>query len=114
MLKSRMQAFDTVQPLFIAAELSADRAAADAATCIAEMLRARARANLPLTVGTELLDKLVLALNANVNARKLFIEAHQLTPEVIRELGLERMFGDVSPCPPTDRPNRVLQLSQAA
>ena len=103
MLKTRKQAFDTIQPLFQAAELSTDRAAADAATCIAEMLRVRLEANLPISLGTEMLDKLVLALNANVNARKLFIEAHELTPEIIKQLGLERMFGDGSPCPPTFR-----------
>lgn len=103
MLKKRTEAFHTIQPLFRAAELSTDQAAADAATCIAEMLRVRAEANLPINVGTDMLDKLVLALNANVNARKLFIEAHELTPEIVRQLGLERMFGDGSPCPPTFR-----------
>jgi len=103
MLKKRTEAFQTIQPLFRAAELSTDLAAADAATCIAEMLRARIDANLPITLGTDMLDKLVAALNSNVTARRLFIEAHALTPEVIRQMGLERMFGDGSPCPPTDR-----------
>lgn len=99
MLRKRKEAFETIQPLFQAAETSTDLAAADAATCIAEMLKVRARANLPLGVGTDMLDKLVAALAANVEARKLFIEAHGLTPAVVRELGLERMFGDESPCP---------------
>lgn len=103
MLRQRKQAFETIHPLFRAAELSTDRAAADSATCIAEMLRVRIEADLPITVGTDLLDKLVDALNSNVQARRLFIEAHALTPEVIKKLGLERMFGDGSPCPPTDR-----------
>lgn len=102
MLKKRKDAFETIQPLFQAAETSTDLAAADAATCIAEMLRVRARANLPLGVGTDMLDKLVGALSANVAARRLFIEAHALTPAVIKELGLERMFGDESPCPKTE------------
>lgn len=110
MLKQRTEAFHTIQPLFRAAELSTDQAAADAATCIAEMLRVRSHANLPLGIGTEMLDKLVLALNANVNARKLFIEAHELTPDVIRQLGLERMFGDGSPCPPTFRQTGALTI----
>lgn len=105
MLKQRKDAFHTIQPLFLAAEHAADRAAADAATCIAEMLRVRADANLPLSAGTDMLDKLVEALAANVSARKAFIEAHALTPELIRELGLERMFGDISPCPRTGRTN---------
>jgi hypothetical protein len=104
MLKTRMKAFETVQPLFRAAELSTDQAAADAATCIAEMLRARIDGNLPIHVGTSMFDKLVEAFNTNVSSRKLLIEAHALTPELVKELGLERMFGDVSPCPPTDRP----------
>lgn len=52
-----------------------------------------------------MLDKLVEALAANVSARKAFIEAHGLTPELIMELGLERMFGDISPCPRTERAN---------
>ncbi len=102
MLKKRKEAFETVQPLFQAAETSADLAAADAAICIAEMLKVRADANLPLGVGTDMLDKLVAALTANVTARRLFIEAHALTPAVVRELGLERMFGDESPCPKTE------------
>ena len=71
MLKKRKSAFETVQPLFVAAELSTDKAAADAATCIAEMLRVRAEAALPIGTGTEMLDKLVSALNANVAARKV-------------------------------------------
>lgn len=103
MLKKRTEAFHTIQPLFQAAELSADRAAADAATCIAQMLRVREEANLPITIGLDMLDKLVLALKANVTARRHFIEAHGLTPDLIKELGLERMFGDGSPCPPTFR-----------
>jgi|GEM_PF-3090730 len=102
MLKKRKEAFETIQPLFQAAETSTDLAAAEAATCIAEMLRVRAEANLPLGVGADMLDKLVAALTANVVARRLFIEAHALTPAVIRELGLERMFGDESPCPKTE------------
>jgi hypothetical protein len=110
MLKSRKKAFETVQPLFRAAELSTDQAAADAATCLAEMLKARIEANLPIGAGTEMLDKVLLALNANVSARKLFIEAHELTPELVKELGLERMFGDVSPCPPTDMPRAELTI----
>jgi hypothetical protein len=118
-LRKRKQAFETIQPLFRAAEVSTDQAAADAATCIAEMLRARIEANLPIGAGREMLDKVLLALNANVRARSLFIEAHELTPELIKEIGLERMFGDVSPCPPTDRPHRqhalkVVPASSAA
>ena len=118
MLKKRTQAFDTIPPVFRAAELSTDQAAADAATCIAEMLRTRIEANLPITIGTDMLDKLVAALNANVSARRLFIEAHALTPEIVKQLGLERMFGDGSPCPPTDERlrgvARVVPLSSVA
>lgn len=110
MLKKRTEAFHTIQPLFVTAELSADRAATDAATCIAEMLRVRAEANLPSAVGLDMLDKLVLALGANVSARRHFIEAHGLTPEVIRQLGLERMFGDGSPCPRTFRQTGELSV----
>jgi len=110
MLNKRKRAFETVQPLFQAAEQSVDRAAADAATCIAEMLRVRRDANLPIGVGTEMLDKLVLALNANVSARKLFLEAHELAPEIVKQIGLERMFGDGSPCPPTFRQTGALTI----
>lgn len=110
MLNKRKRAFETIQPLFQAAEQSADRAAADAAACIAEMLRVRQDANLPIGVGTEMLDKLLSALNANVSARKLFIEAHELTPEIVKQLGLERMFGDGSPCPPTFRQTGALTI----
>lgn len=116
MLNQRKQAFETIQPLFQAAEVATDRAAADAATCIAQMLRVRIEANLPLGAGIEMLDKLLAALNANVSARKLFIEAHALTPELVKELGLERMFGDGSPCPPTHRQMGALSIvpSEAA
>lgn len=117
MLKKRKEAFETIQPLFQAAETSTDLAAADAATCIAEMLKVRVRANLPLGVGTDMLDKLVAALAANVAARRLFIEAHGLTPAVVRELGLERMFGDLSPCPKAaflHGPGEVVTIGRAA
>ncbi|MGN6690925.1 MAG: hypothetical protein ACTHJU_08295 [Sphingopyxis sp.] len=101
MLQKRKAAFDAVQPLFQAAEASADRAAADAATCIAEMLRVREEAGLPMSAGTDMLDKLVVALNHNVTARKSFIEAHAMTPALVKEIGLERAFGDIHPCPRT-------------
>ncbi|MBW8910322.1 MAG: hypothetical protein JF564_00095 [Sphingomonas sp.] len=101
MFKKRKEAFETIRPLFRAAEMSTDTAAADAATCIARMLTVRSETNLPIQVGMEMLDKLVAALNANVSARRLFIEAHALTPALVKELGLERMFGDESPCPKT-------------
>lgn len=117
MLKQRKEAFHTIQPLFQAAENATDRAAADNAICIAEMLRVRIEANLPIAAGTEMLDKLVEALTANVSARKAFIEAHALTPQLIKELGLERMFGDISPCPPTRHANGsadVVPIASAA
>lgn len=116
MRKKRIEAFETIQPLFRAAEASTDRAAADAATCIAEMLRTRLGANLPIGTGTEMLDKLLSALTASVAARKLFIEAHELTPAVLKQIGLEQMFGDGSPCPPTDREMglAVVPISAAA
>ena len=104
MLLKRKAAFDAVQPLFQAAEASADRAAADAASCIAEMLRVREVAGLPMSAGTDMLDKLVVALNHNVNARRSFIEAHAMTPALVKEIGLEKSFGDIHPCPRTQRP----------
>lgn len=110
MLQKRKAAFDAVQPLFQAAEASADRAAADAATCIAEMLRVREAAGLPMSAGTDMLDKLVVALNHNVTARKSFIEAHAMTPALVKEIGLERAFGDIHPCPRTNRPSADLTV----
>lgn len=110
MLQKRKAAFDAVQPLFQAAEASADRAAADAATCIAEMLRVREEAGLPMSAGTDMLDKLVVALNHNVTARKSFIEAHAMTPALVKEIGLEKAFGDASPCPRTRQPNGQLTI----
>ena len=110
MLRQRKQAFETIQPLFVAWEESNDLAAADGATCIAEMLRTRIQTGLPIGIGRDMFDKLVDALNANVGARKLLIEAHALTPELVKELGLERMFGDVFPCPPTDGKKAALTV----
>lgn len=110
MLLKRKAAFDAVQPLFQAAEASADRAATDSATCIAEMLRMREEAGLPMSAGTEMLDKLVVALNHNITARKSFIEAHAMTPALVKEIGLEKSFGDIHPCPRTVRPAGELAL----
>ncbi len=110
MLQKRKAAFDQVQPLFQAAEASADRAAADAASCIATMLRVREEAGLPMSAGTDMLDKLVVALNHNVTARKSFIEAHAMTPALVKEIGLEKAFGDASPCPRTRQPNGQLTI----
>lgn len=110
MLQKRKAAFDQVQPLFQAAEASADRAAADAASCIATMLRVREEAGLPMSAGTDMLDKLVLALNHNVTARKSFIEAHAMTPALVKEIGLEKAFGDIHPCPRTNRPSAELTV----
>jgi hypothetical protein len=117
MLIQRKQAFDTIRPLFRAAEVQTDQAAADAATLIAEMLRVRQQARLPISTGQDMLEKLVEALGANVAARKLFIEAHAMTPALVKELGLQRMFGDGSPCPKTAfaaDPAAVVPLVRAA
>jgi hypothetical protein len=85
MRKERLEAVSAVTPLFRQAELSSDTAAADAAACIAEMLRIRAVNNLPIGTGGEMIRMLTDALSA----------------QVLGSLGL-RMFGDENPCPPTE------------
>ena len=100
MRKERLDAVSTVTPLFRQAELSSDIAAADAATCIAEMLRVRATNNLPIGTGSEMLRMLTDALSAQIKARELFIEAHRMTPDVMNSLGL-RAYGGELDCPPT-------------
>ncbi|MDH7973466.1 hypothetical protein QH494_14845 [Sphingomonas sp. AR_OL41] len=100
MRKERLDAVSKVTPLFRQAEQSSDIAAADAAACIAEMLRVRATNNLPIGTGGDMIRMLTEALSAQVKARELFIEAHRLTPEVLGSLGL-RAYGDENPCPPT-------------
>src|SRR3569623_2643357 len=101
MRKERLDAVYSVTPLCRQAEQSSDTAAADAAACIAEMLRIRAANNLPIGTAGEMIRMLTEALSAQVKARELFIEAHRLTPQVLGSLGL-RMFGDENPCPPTE------------
>ncbi|CAN5517963.1 hypothetical protein BH10PSE14_BH10PSE14_23980 [soil metagenome] len=101
MRKERLNAVSTVTPLFRQAERSSDTAAADAAECIAAMLRVRAANNLPIGTGVEMISMLTKALSAQVEARELFIEAHRLTPQVLGALGL-RGFGEGDGvCPPT-------------
>ena len=100
MLKERLEAVATVTPLFRQAEYSSDLAAADAAACIAEMLRVRASNNLPIGTAGDMIRMLTEALSAQVRARELFIEAHRLTPDVMNSLGL-RAYGDYPDCPPT-------------
>lgn len=100
MRKERLDAVSKVTPLFRQAEQSSDIAAADAAACIAEMLRVRAANRLPIGAGGDMIRMLTEALSAQVKARELFIEAHRLTPQVLGALGL-RAFGDENPCPPT-------------
>lgn len=107
MRKQRLDAVSTVTPLFRRAELSTDNAAADAAACIAEMLRVRADNNLPIGTGTDMLRMLTEALAAQMKARELFIAAHRTTPDVMDQLGL-RAYGDELPCPPTDQPKGLL------
>lgn len=101
MRKEQLDAVATITPLFRQAELSSDTAAADAAACIAEMLRIRASNNLPIGTGSEMVRMLTEALSAQIKARELFIEAHRLTPQVMGALGL-RAFGDENPCPPLE------------
>lgn len=101
MRAKRMKAVQTVTPLFQAAEVSIDRAATESAECIAAMLKSRTEGNLPIGTGAEMLRLMTEALAANMRARDLVIQAHQQTPEVIREMGLTRMYGDEYPCPVT-------------
>jgi hypothetical protein len=100
MRTERLDAVSKVTPLFRQAEQSSDTAAADAAACIAEMLRVRAANRLPIGTGSDMIRMLTEALSAHVKARELFIEAHRLTPQVLGSLGL-RAYGDENPCPPT-------------
>lgn len=100
MLKERMAAVEAVTERFRKAEATSDQVAAETAEAIAEFLRARQRAGVPLATGRAMLRKMVSALVANIEARESLIEAHQMTPEVIESIGLTRMWGDGSPCPP--------------
>jgi hypothetical protein len=104
MLKNRLSAVATVTPLFHSAEASNDLAAADAASCYAALLRARVDNGLSVTTGAEMIGMVFEAVKAQHHARELMRAAHLTTPEVIRSMGLERMYGDSSPCPPTDNP----------
>ncbi len=104
MLQNRRSAVETVTPLFRSAEESNDLAAADAASCYAALLRARVENHLAVTTGADMIGKMFQAIQAQQMARELMREAHLTTPEVIRSMGLERMYGDSSPCPPTDNP----------
>lgn len=99
MRKQRLDAIAAVTPLFRRAEMSADTAAADAAACIAEILRVRATNNLPIGTAGSMIMMLTEALNAQVKARELFIDAHRQTPEILDSLGI-RAYGDEYPCPP--------------
>lgn len=111
MRKERLNAVATVTPLFRQAEQSSDIAAADAAACIAAMLRVRATNNLPIGTGGEMISMLTKALSAQVKARELFIEAHRLTPQVLGALGLRGYGEGDGDCPPTggimDQPTAV-------
>ena len=102
MLKQRRNAVETCTPLFRQAEATNDMAAADSADCYAALLRARIDARLPITTGADMVRKMFLALQAQQQARELMMEAHLTTPEVLRSMGLERMYGDNSDCPPTE------------
>lgn len=104
MLKNRRSAVEAVTPLFQSAEAANDLAAADSATCYAALLRARVDNGLSVTTGAEMIGKIFEAIKAQQRARELMREAHLTAPEVIRSMGLERMYGDSSPCPPTDNP----------
>lgn len=104
MLNNRRSAVEAVTPLFRSAEASNDIAAADAASCYAALLRARVDNCLSVTTGAEMIGKMFEAIRAQQLARDLMREAHLTTPDVIRAMGLERMYGDSSPCPPTDNP----------
>eukprot|EP01035_Chromulina_nebulosa_P051962 gene51962-70820_t len=63
MRKERLDAVSKVTPLFRQAEQSSDIAAADAAACIAEMLRVRATNNLPIGTGGDMIRMLTEALS---------------------------------------------------
>lgn len=102
MLKNRMDAASAVADRFRRAELSSDDTAAETAEAIVEFLRARQRAKVPLATGTDMLRMMYSALGAQLEARDHFITAHAMTPDVIDSIGLTRMWGDVSPCPPDE------------
>lgn len=114
MRKQRIEAVQTVMPLFRQAETSTDDAATETANCIAQMLHHRAAANLPIATGVPMLRLLADALSAQIKARELFIEAHQLAPAVVRDMGLERAFGDFRECPPASGELTALRLVETA
>lgn len=106
MLQNRRSAVETVTPLFHSAEASNDLAAADTASCYAALLRARVDNRLSVTTGAEMIGKMFEAIKAQQQARELMREAHLTTPDVIRSMGLERMYGEVRPALPPTTPLR--------
>ncbi|MDB5681045.1 MAG: hypothetical protein JWO16_850 [Sphingomonas bacterium] len=101
MLKERRQANDIVTRDFLQAEAATDRAATQAAMCMATMLQARQNANLPVGTGLEALRLVSEGASALVKARQSFVEAHRILADVRAEIGITG-YGDISECPPTD------------
>lgn len=99
MLKERRHAVDQVRHDFLKAEAAIDRAAIDAANCMASMLQQRAMANLPLGTGAKAIQLMNDMAGLIVQARQLAIDVHGELAMIPDEIGV-RSYGDTSPCPP--------------
>jgi hypothetical protein len=88
MPKLRAQIAEEVNQAFLAAEQAAEVSAAAIARCVATVIEARGRAQLPPIAGADVIALLAESSRNALDARRAIIAAHPLLEQIGRDLGV--------------------------
>lgn len=99
MPRLRTQVATEVNDAFLAAEQAAEASAAAIARCLAVLIEARSRAQLPPVTGADVMELLAESAKNSLHARKTIIAAHPLLEQIGRDLGVISYGPDEKPVP---------------
>jgi hypothetical protein len=103
MLKERLSAVHAVANEFLPAEAAVEEATLKALRCAVVMMEQHRGAKLPNHVGAPSLVELTRGAAHLAEARQCFIASHEGLNLVLKQIGLERMYGKDDE-PPTNEP----------
>lgn len=116
MPRLRTQIATEVNNAFLAAEQAAEASAAAIARCLAVLIEARSRAQLPPITGAQVMDLLAESATNSLHARKTIIAAHPLLEQLGRDLGVISYGPDEKPVPnlPSVRASNPIRVVASA
>ncbi len=99
MPKTRLEVAREVYAEFRAAELAAEQSAVAIARCAAMLIEARAKAQLPPSVGADIFALMARSSGSAFDARQTIVAAHPLLDQLARDLRITGFGPDKEPVP---------------